>query len=230
MIRFSSHILPLNKIFSNKPKFVKVAQTEEAYDYKSEGLYQRLSEKGQQYIDQKNAENPITDYFELDKIVERAVVGGLGDMMFPSKSEEMKKDYMNTDPDVFEMIAGLWLVNRGLYKDKQFQGFVSPPFLKALMSKLDPKFMAIGDTGVFRINPNSPYQKLWKKIVKLMTSVSPYFEDYGADEQLDIALFNIVRDIDNPDRGFREEADNIIAEAKRLHDELKSDPASMPDL
>ena len=128
----------------------------------------------------------------MDKIVEQGVLKDIGDSMFPSKSELMKKDYMSTDPDVFEMIAGLWLVNRGLYKDKQFQGFVSLPFLKALMSKLDPKFMTIGDTGVFRINPNSPYQKLWRKIVKLMISVSPYFEDYGADTQLDTALYSIV--------------------------------------
>lgn len=210
-------------------KIIRTAQSE--YDYKTDDLlYKNLSEKGKNYVDQKHKENPITSFAELDKIVERGVVRDIGDEMFPSKSEKLRNQYLSENPDAFEIIAGMWIINRRLFNDKQYQGFVSTPILRALLKKVDPKFLAVGNTGILRINPNSPYQKLWRRVVSLMSSVSPYFEDYGADEQIDTALFDIIRDTDNPDRGFREEADNIIAEAERLHDELKIDPEAMPIL
>ena len=208
-------------------RLVKIAQSDSSFDYKNERLYEGLSEKGQQYVDQKNAENSITSYLELDAAIAKAFEEGLGDMMFPSKSEKFKKEFKNVDKGFLEYICGLWLINRGLFDNQQYSGFSSPGLLKVLVKSMDVKRFVFGDTVRYSINPNTPHQRYYLKLKDFIRSESPNFDVSGADTEIDTIMHFLTR-VDHFDRGFKEEAENLIKEGQELYRTVQSDPDALP--
>ena len=185
------------------------------YDYtKDKDLYPLLSDFGKNYVAERHRENPITSYRELDAAVEHAFKNGKGDYMFLSPFEQSQTIYTQISPDVAELLRGLFMIKTGIDNDKTFQSFKGGifPALKKKM-KEDPKYLQL--------------LRRAKSLVKKIAG--EYWNQAGAQTSMDNLLRYILDDSYVPDE-YKKEANIIMEEAQRLHDELKSDAANLPKL
>ena len=185
------------------------------YDYTTDkDLYPLLSDFGKNYVAERHRENPITSYRELDAAVEHAFKNGKGDYMFLSPFEQSQTIYTQISPDVAELLRGLFMIKTGIDNDKTFQSFKGGifPALKKKM-KEDPKYL-----------------QLLRKAKSLVKKIAgEYWDQAGAQTSMDNLLRYIIDDSYVPDE-YKKEANIIMEEAQRLHDELKSDAANLPKL
>ena len=185
------------------------------YDYtQDKDLYPLLSDFGKKYVAERHRENPITSYRELDSAVEHAFKNGKGDYMFLSPFEQSQTIYTQISPDVAELLRGLFMIKTGIDNDKTFQSFKGGifPALKKKM-KEDPKYLQLLTKA----------KSLVKKIA------GEYWDQAGAQTSMENLLRYIIDDSYVPDE-YKKEANIIMEEAQRLHDELKSDAANLPKL
>ena len=185
------------------------------YDYTTDkDLYPLLSDFGKNYVAERHRENPITSYRELDAAVEHAFKNGKGDYMFLSPFEQSQTIYTQISPDVAELLRGLFMIKTGIDNDKTFQSFKGGifPALKKKM-KEDPKYLQL--------------LRRAKSLVKKIAG--EYWNQAGAQTSMDNLLRYILDDSYVPDE-YKKEANIIMEEAQRLHDELKSDAANLPKL
>ena len=185
------------------------------YDYTTDkDLYPLLSDFGKNYVAERHRENPITSYRELDAAVEHAFKNGKGDYMFLSPFEQSQTIYTQISPDVAELLRGLFMIKTGIDNDKTFQSFKGGifPALKKKM-KEDPKYLQL--------------LRRAKSLVKKIAG--EYWNQAGAQTSMDNLLRYILDDSYVPDE-YKKEANSIMEEAQRLHDELKSDAANLPKL
>jgi hypothetical protein len=187
-----------------------------AYDYKEERLYKEvLSDFGKEYVADRNRENPITSFKEFDAAVYHAFQSSnprLGEMMFLSPFEQSQNVFTQINPDVSELLRGMFMIERGIDDDKTFQSFKGNIF-PALKKKMT--------------NKSNEYYKLLRRAKSLVKKA--HGEDWnqsGAQSSMDNLLRYIINDDYNKE--YREEAYSIMEEAQRLHDQLKSDEANMP--
>ena len=185
------------------------------YDYtKDKDLYPLLSDFGKNYVAERHRENPITSYRELDAAVLNAYKKGVGESMLLDAYEQSQTIYTQISPDVAELLRGLFMIDRGIDNDKTFQSFKGGifPALKKKM-KEDPKYLQL--------------LRRAKSLVKKIAG--EYWNQAGAQTSMDNLLRYILDDSYVPDE-YKKEANIIMEEAQRLHDELKSDAANLPKL
>ena len=134
--------------------------------------------------------------------------------MFLSPFEQSQTIYTQISPDVAELLRGLFMIKTGIDNDKTFQSFKGGifPALKKKM-KEDPKYLQLLTKA----------KSLVKKIA------GEYRDQAGAQTSMDNLLRYIIDDSYVPDE-YKKEANIIMEEAQRLHDELKSDTANLPKL
>lgn len=185
------------------------------YDYtQDKNLYSILSDFGKNYVAERHRENPITSYRELDSAVEHAFKNGKGDYMFLSPFEQSQTIYTQISPDVAELLRGLFMIETGIDNDKTFQSFKGGIF-PALKKKM---------------KEDRKYLQLLTKAKSLVKKIAgEYWNQSGAQTSMDNLLRYIMND-DFVDVEYKDEANSIMEQAQRLHDELKSDVANMPKL
>jgi hypothetical protein len=97
------------------------------YDYTTDKLlYSTLSDFGKNYVAERDRENSITSYRELDAAVYHAFQSSnprLGEMMFLSPDEQSQNVFTQLNPDVAELLRGMFMIERGIDNDKTFQSF-----------------------------------------------------------------------------------------------------------
>jgi hypothetical protein len=189
-----------------------------AYDYKEERLYKEvLSDFGKEYVADRNRENPITSSKEFDAAIYHAyqTSNPKRDQMFLNPFEQSQNVFTQLNPDVAELLRGMFMIERGIDDDKTFQSFKGNIF-PALKKKM-------------KTDKSNEYHKLLRRAKSLVKEA--FGEDWnqsGAQSSMDNLLRYIINDDYNKD--YRDEAYSIINEAQRLHDELKSDVANLPKL
>ncbi len=93
------------------------------YDYTKERLYNTLSDFGKQYVAERNRENPITSYKEFDAAIYHAFQSPnprISEMMFLSPFEQSQNVFTQINPDVSELLRGMFMIERGIDDDKTF--------------------------------------------------------------------------------------------------------------
>jgi hypothetical protein len=233
-----------NKEASSLTNLMKrLAQEDETteYDYTKEDLFHSLSDFGKKYVADRNRENPITNYKEFDAAVYHAFESPegranprLGDMMFPSPFEQSQNTFTQLNPDVSELLRGMFMIDRGIDNDKTFQSFkgsIFPALKKKMQERPSTETLDL-TTGIVpygrkTTNKSNEYHKLYRRVKSLLKKAAgEYWNQSGAQSSMDNLLRYIINDSYNKD--YREEAYSIMEEAQRLHDQLKSDEASMP--
>mgnify|MGYP000199317880 CR=1 FL=1 len=186
-----------------------------AYDYKEERLYKEvLSDFGKEYVADRNRENPITSFKEFDAAIYHAyqTSNPKRDQMFLSPFEQSQNVFTQLNPDVAELLRGMFMIERGIDDDKTFQSFKGNIF-PALKKKM-------------KTDESNEYHKLLIRAKSLVKKAASNWNQSGAQSSMDNLLRYIINDDYNEE--YRDEAYSIINEAQRLHDELKSDVANMP--
>ena len=207
------------------------------YDYTKERLYNTLSDFGKEYVADRNRENPITSYKEFDAAVYHAFQSSnprLGEMMFLSPSEQRQNVFTQINPDVSELLRGMFMIDRGIDNDKAFQSFKGSifPALKKKMKERPSTETLDLTTGIVpygrkTTNKSNEYHKLLRRAKSLLKKAAgEYWNQSGAQSSMDNLLRYIIDDSYNSE--YRDEAYSIMEEAQRLHDQLKSDEANMP--
>ncbi len=208
------------------------------YDYTTDkDLYPLLSDFGKKYVAERHRENPITSYRELDAAVEHAFKNGKGDYMFLSPFEQSQNTFTQLNPDVAELLRGLFMIDRGIDNDKTFQSFkgsVFPALKKKMQERPSTESFDIttGNVPFARktTEKSNDYHKLLRRAKSLVKKIAgEYWNKSGAQSSMDNLLRYIINDSYVPDE-YKEEANSIMEEAQRLHDELKSDVANLPKL
>jgi len=208
------------------------------YDYTKERLYkEELSDFGKEYVADRNRENPITSYKEFDAAVHHAFQSSnprLGEMMFLNPFEQRQNVFTQINPDVSELLRGMFMIDRGIDNDKAFQSFKGSifPALKKKMKERPSTETLDFTTGIVPFgrkttNKSNEYHKLLRRVKSLVKKA--HGEDWnqsGAQSSMDNLLRYIINDSYN--KKYRDEAYSIMEEAQRLHDELKSDETNMP--
>ncbi len=208
------------------------------YDYTTDkDLYPLLSDFGKKYVAERDRENPITSYRELDAAVEHAFKNGKGDYMFLSPFEQSQNTFTQLNPDVAELLRGLFMIDRGIDNDKTFQSFKGGVFA-ALKKKMQERpstetfDLTTGNIPFARktTEKSNDYHKLLRRAKSLVKKIAgEYWNKSGAQSSMDNLLRYIINDSYVPDE-YKKEANSIMEEAQRLHDELKSDVANLPKL
>ena len=209
-----------------------------AYDYKEERLYKEvLSDFGKEYVADRNRENPITSFKEFDAAIYHAFQSSnprLGEMMFLSPFEQSQNVFTQINPDVSELLRGMFMIDRGIDNDKTFQSFkgsIFPALKKKMQERPSTETLDL-TTGIVPFgrkttNKSNEYHKLLRKAKSLLKKAAgEYWNKSGAQSSMDNLLRYIINDSYNSE--YRDEAYSIMEEAQRLHDQLKSDETSMP--
>ena len=220
-------------------------QEEPKYDYTTDKLlYSTLSDFGKNYVAERHRENPITSYRELDAAVEHAYVSPagranpkIGDMMFLSPFEQSQNTFTQLNPDVAELLRGMFMIDRGIDNDKTFQSFkggVFPALKKKMQERPSTETIDLNTGNVpfarKTTERSNDYHKLLRKAKSLVKKIAgEYWNKSGAQSSMDNLLRYILNDSYVPDE-YKKEANYIMEEAQRLHDELKSDAANLPKL
>ena len=212
------------------------------YDYTKESLYDSLSDFGKKYVADRNRESPITNYKEFDAAVYHAFESPagranprLGDMMFLSPFEQSQNVFTQLNPDVAELLRGMFMIDRGIDDDKTFQSFkggVFPALKKKMQERPSTETLDIttGNVPFARktTDKSNEYHKLLRRAKSLVKKAAgEYWNQSGAQSSMDNLLRYILNDSYVPDE-YKKEANSIMEEAQRLHDELKSDVDNMP--
>jgi hypothetical protein len=209
-----------------------------AYDYKEERLYKEvLSDFGKEYVADRNRENPITSFKEFDSAVNHAFQSSnprLGEMMFLSPFEQSQNVFTQINPDVSELLRGMFMIERGIDDDKTFQSFkgnIFPALKKKIKERPSTETIDLttGNVPFARktTDKSNEYYKLLRRAKSLVKKAAgEYWNQSGAQSSMDNLLRYIINDDYN--KKYRDEAYSIMEEAQRLHDELKSDEANMP--
>ena len=211
--------------------------TEEApkYDYtQDKNLYSILSDFGKKYVAERHRENPITSYRELDAAVEHAFKNGKGDKMFLSPFELSQNTFTQLNPDVAELLRGMFMIDRGIDDDKTFQSFkghIFPALKKKMQERPSTETfdLTTGNVPFARktTDKSNEYHKLYRRAKSLLKKAAgEYWNKSGAQSSMDNLLRYIINDSYNEE--FKDEAYSIMEEAQRLHDKLKSDVENMP--
>lgn len=219
--------------------FSKYQEEQEApkYDYTTDKLlYSTLSDFGKNYVAERNRENPITSYRELDAAVEHAFKNGKGDKMFLSPFELSQNTFTQLNPDVAELLRGMFMIDRGIDEDKTFQSFkghIFPALKKKMQERPSTETfdLTTGNVPFARktTDKSNEYHKLYRRAKSLLKKAAgEYWNKSGAQSSMDNLLRYIINDSYNEE--FKDEAYSIMEEAQRLHDELKSDVENMPKL
>ena len=208
------------------------------YDYTTDkDLYPLLSDFGKKYVAERDRENPITSYRELDAAVEHAFKNGKGDYMFLSPFEQSQNIFTQLSPDVAELLRGLFMIDRGIDNDKTFQSFkggVFPALKKKMQERPSTETLDVttGNVPYARktTERSNDYHKLLRRAKSLVKKIAgEYWDQAGAQTSMDNLLRYIMND-DFVDAQYKDEANSIMEQAQRLHDELKSDAANLPKL
>jgi hypothetical protein len=218
----------------------RLAQEDETpeYDYtKDKLLYSTLSDFGKKYVAERDSENPITSYRELDAAVEHAFKNGKGNAMFLNAFEQSQNTFTQLNPDVAELLRGMFMIDRGIDNDKTFQSFkgnIFPALKKKMQERPSTETfdLTTGNVPFARktTERSNDYHKLLRKTKSLVKKIAgEYWNKSGAQSSMDNFLRYIINDSFVPDE-YRKEANSIMEEAQRLHDELKSDAANLPKL
>ena len=216
----------------------KLAQEEPKYDYTTDKLlYSTLSDFGKNYVAERDRENTITSYRELDAAVEHAFKNGKGDRMFLNEFEQSQNVFTQLNPDVAELLRGLFMIDRGIDNDKTFQSFkgnIFPALKKKMQERPSTETfdLTTGNVPFARktTERSNEYHKLLRRAKSLVKKAAgEYWNQSGAQSSMDNLLRYILNDSFVPDE-YKKEANSIMEEAQRLHDELKSDVANMPKL
>jgi len=225
----------------------RLAQEDETpeYDYtQDKNLYSILSDFGKKYVAERDRENPITSYKELDAAVYHAFESPagranprIGDMMFLNEFEQSQNTFTQLNPDVAELLRGLFMIDRGIDNDKTFQSFkgnIFPALKKKMQERPSTETfdLTTGNVPFARktTERSNEYHKLLRKAKSLVKKIAgEYWNKSGAQSSMDNLLRYIINDSFVPDE-YKKEANSIMEEAQRLHDELKSDAANLPKL
>ena len=215
------------------------------YDYtQDKNLYSILSDFGKKYVAERDRENPITSYRELDAAVYHAFESPagranprIGDMMFLNEFEQSQNVFTQLNPDVAELLRGLFMIDRGIDNDKTFQSFkgnIFPALKKKMQERPSTETIDLttGNVPFARktTERSNEYHKLLRRAKSLVKKAAgEYWNQSGAQSSMDNLLRYILNDSYVPDE-YKKEANYIMEEAQRLHDELKSDVANMPKL
>jgi hypothetical protein len=215
----------------------RLAQEEPKYDYTTDKLlYSTLSDFGKNYVAERDRENSITSYRELDAAVEHAFKNGKGERMFLSPFEQSQNTFTQLNPDVSELLRGMFMIDRGIDNDKTFESFkghIFPALKKKMQERPSTETLDL-TTGIVPFgrkttNKSNEYHKLYRRAKSLLKKAAgEYWNKSGAQSSMDNLLRYIINDSYNME--FKDEAYSIMEEAQRLHDELKSDVANMPKL
>ena len=105
-----------------------------------ERLYKEvLSDFGKEYVADRNRENPITSFKEFDAAIYHAyqTSNPKRDQMFLSPFEQSQNVFTQINPDVSELLRGMFMIDRGIDNDKTFQSFKGSiyPALKKKMQE-----------------------------------------------------------------------------------------------
>ena len=218
--------------------------TEEApkYDYtQDKNLYSILSDFGKKYVAERDRENPITSYRELDAAVYHAFESPagranprIGDMMFLNEFEQSQNVFTQLNPDVAELLRGMFMIDRGIDNDKTFQSFkgnIFPALKKKMQERPSTETIDLttGNVPFARktTEKSNEYHKLLRRAKSLLKKAAgEYWNKSGAQSSMDNLLRYIINDSYNEE--FKDEAYSIMEEAQRLHDKLKSDVENMP--
>lgn len=213
-------------------------QEEPKYDYTQDKLlYPTLSDFGKNYVAERHRENPITSYRELDAAVEHAFKNGKGDRMFLSPFEQSQNTFTQLNPDVAELLRGMFMIDRGIDNDKTFQSFkgnIFPALKKKMQERPSTETIDLNTGNVpfarKTTDKSNEYHKLLRRAKSLVKKIAgEYWNKTGAQSSMDNLLRYIIDDSYVPDE-YKKEANSIMEEAQRLHDELKSDAANLPKL
>ncbi len=208
-----------------------------AYDYKEERLYKEvLSDFGKEYVADRNRENPITSFKEFDAAIYHAyqTSNPKRDQMFLSPFEQSQNTFTQLNPDVSELLRGMFMIDRGIDNDKTFQSFkgsIFPALKKKMQERPSTETLDL-TTGIVpygrkTTNKSNEYHKLYRRVKSLLKKAAgEYWNKSGAQSSMDNLLRYILNDSYNKE--YRDEAYSIMEEAQRLHDELKSDINNMP--
>ena len=235
----------LHKEASSLTNVMKRLAEEETteYDYTKERLYNDLSDFGKKYVADRNSEKPITSYKEFDAAVYHAFESPagranprLGDMMFLSPFEQSQNIFTQLNPDVSELLRGMFMIDRGIDDDKTFQSFkghIFPALKKKMQERPSTETfdLTTGNVPFARktTDKSNEYHKLYRRAKSLVKKAAgEYWNKSGAQSSMDNLLLYIINDSYNEE--FKDEAYSIMEEAQRLHDELKSDVENMPKL
>jgi len=208
-----------------------------AYDYKEERLYkEELSDFGKEYVADRNRENPITSFKEFDAAIYHAyqTSNPKRDQMFLSPPEKSQNVSTQLNPDVAELLRGMFMIERGIDDDKTFQSFkgnIFPALKKKMKERPSTETIDLttGNVPFARktTDKSNEYYKLLRRAKSLVKKAAGKdWNQSGAQSSMDNLLRYIINDEYN--EKYRDEAYSIINEAQRLHDELKSDEANMP--
>jgi hypothetical protein len=213
----------------------RLAQEEPKYDYTTDKLlYSTLSDFGKNYVAERDRENSITSYRELDAAVEHAFKNGKGERMFLSPFEQSQNTFTQLNPDVSELLRGMFMIDRGIDNDKTFESFkghIFPALKKKMQERPSTETLDL-TTGIVpygrkTTNKSNEYHKLYRRVKSLLKKAAgEYWNKSGAQSSMDNLLRYIINDSYNME--FKDEAYSIMEEAQRLHDELKSDETNMP--
>ena len=208
------------------------------YDYTTDKLlYSTLSDFGKNYVAERDRENPITSYRELDAAVEHAFKNGKGERMFLSPFEQSQNIFTQLSPDIAELLRGLFMIDRGIDNDKTFQSFrggIFPALKKKMQERPSTETIDLttGNVPFARktTEKSNDYHKLLRRAKSLVKKIAgEYWNKSGAQSSMDNLLRYILDDSYVPDE-YKDEANSIMEEAQRLHNELKSDAANLPKL
>ena len=207
-----------------------------AYDYKEERLYkEELSDFGKEYVADRNRENPITSFKEFDAAIYHAyqTSNPKRDQMFLSPYEKSQNVSIQLNPDVAELLRGMFMIERGIDNDKTFQSFkgnIFPALKKKMKERPSTETIDLttGNVPFARktTEKSNEYHKLLRRAKSLVKKAASNWNKSGAQSSMDNLLRYIINDDYNKE--YRDEAYSIINEAQRLHDELKSDESNMP--
>ena len=206
------------------------------YDYTKERLYNTLSDFGKEYVADRNRENPITSYKEFDAAIYHAFQSPnprISEMMFLSPFEQSQNVFTQINPDVSELLRGMFMIDRGIDNDKTFQSFkgsIYPALKKKMQERPSTETLDL-TTGIVPFgrkttNKSNEYHKLLRRAKSLLKKAASNWNQSGAQSSMDNLLRYIIDDSYNSE--YRDEAYSIMEEAQRLHDQLKSDEANMP--
>ena len=208
------------------------------YDYtQDKDLYPLLSDFGKNYVAERHRENPITSYRELDAAVLNAYKKGVGESMLLDAFEQSQTIYTQISPDVAELLRGLFMIDRGIDNDKTFQSFkggIFPALKKKMLESPSTETMDVTTGNVpYARKTNekiNDYHKLLRRAKSLVKKIAGKdWNQSGAQSSMDNFLRYIMNDnfVKNE---YKDEANSIMEQAQRLHDELKSDAANLPKL
>jgi hypothetical protein len=154
--------------------------------------------------------------------------------MFLSPFEQSQNVFTQINPDVSELLRGMFMIDRGIDNDKTFQSFkgsIYPALKKKMQERPSTETLDL-TTGIVPFgrkttNKSNEYHKLLRRAKSLLKKAAgEYWNQSGAQSSMDNLLRYIIDDSYNKE--YRDEAYSIMEEAQRLHDELKSDETNMP--